>query len=140
MSNRLSNYLSSDPELRRYVATSRQIGQLERAYRAIAPAALTRSSRVLGYDGKRLVLAADNGAVASKLRQLAPQMISSFRTKGCEVTGIQIQVQVRTGPLPRHVQPRTLGPQGRRALGELAADLPEGDLKAAVQRLVARQR
>lgn len=140
MPNRLNALLGSTPELKKLAQTARQIEGLQRQYRTIVPASLLQGSHVMRYDNGRLILAADNGAVASKLRQLAPQLISSFRTRGCEVTGIQIQVQVNPAPPRAPVAPRELGPQGQMALGDLALNLPEGELRAAVERLSRRRR
>jgi hypothetical protein len=133
--NRLNALLGSTPELKKLAQTAHQIEGLQRQYQAIAPASLLQGSHVMRYDNGRLILAADNGAVASKLRQLAPQLISSFRTRGCEVTGIQIQVQVNAAPPRTPPTPRKLGPQGQMALDDLAHSLPEGKLRAAVERL-----
>jgi len=138
--NRLNALLGSTPELKKLAQTARQIEGLQRQYRAIVPALLLQGSHVMRYENGRLILAADNGAVASKLRQLAPQLISSFRTRGCEVTGIQIQVQVTPAPPRTPVAPRELGPRGQLALDDLARSLPEGELRAAVERLSRRRR
>ena len=140
MPNRLNALLDSTPELKKLAQTARQIEGLQRQYRSIVPASLLQGSHVMRYDNGRLILAADNGAVASKLRQLAPQLISSFRTRGCEVTGIQIQVQVNAAPPRPLTAPRELGPQGQIALEDLAHSLPEGELRAAVERLSRSRR
>ncbi|MFH2135336.1 MAG: DciA family protein [Pseudomonadota bacterium] len=135
MPNRLNDFLDADPKLKRLALAARQLSWLQHQYQSIAPPSLVKGSRVLRFENNHLTLAADNGAVASKLKQLAPQLISSFRTRGCEVTGIQTQVQLNTNPPVAPLPPRALGEQGRVALDELAHDLPEGDLKSAIERL-----
>ena len=140
MPNRLNDFLDSDPKLKDLALAARQLVRLQHLYRSVAPPSLVQGSRVLRFENNQLTLAADNGAVASKLKQLAPQLISSFRTRGCEVTGIQTQVQVNTNPPARHLPPREIGEQGRVALDELAHELPEGALKSAVARLSHKRR
>lgn len=135
MPNRLNDFLDSDPKLKQIARAARQLVRLQHLYQSIAPPSLVKGSRVLRFENNHLTLAADNGAVASKLKQLAPQLISSFRTRGCEVTGIQTQVQVNANPPRPPLPPRELGEQGRVALDELAHELPEGELKSAIERL-----
>ncbi|MDD2928653.1 MAG: DciA family protein [Sideroxydans sp.] len=140
MSNRLNDFLDADPKLKRLSLAARQLVWLQRQYRSIAPPSLAQGSRVLRFENNHLTLAADNGAVASKLKQLAPQLISLFRTRGCEVTGIQTQVQVNTNPPVEPLPPRAVGEQGRVALDELAHELPEGGLRSAIERLAHSKR
>jgi hypothetical protein len=84
------------------------------------------------------IIAADNGAVAAKLRQMTAELISLFQARGCEVTGIQIRVQVSTPRLPiRHV-PRKLGSEAKRSLEALEDSLLDSPLKSALRRLSRR--
>lgn len=115
-----------------------QITLLQRHYQQIAPPSLLRSSRVIQIHDQTLIVAADNGAVAAKLRQISSELISSFRTRGCEVTGIQIKVQVRTITPPANKVYRTLGAKGKLELENLALDLKDSPLKSALQRLARR--
>ncbi len=135
MPDRLNDFLDSDPKLKQLALAARQLVWLQHQYRAIAPPSLLKGSRVLRFENNHLTLAADNGAIASKLKQLAPLLISSFRTRGCEVTGIQTQVQVNAASPAKPLPPKEIGEQGRVALDELAHDLPEGDLRSAIERL-----
>ena len=85
-----------------------------------------------------LILAANNGAVAAKLRQMSSELISLFQARGCEVTGIQIRVQVITPrPLTKAVA-RKLGQGARTALNELDQKLQDSPLKSALRRLARR--
>ncbi len=89
-------------------------------------------------DGQTLILGADNGAVAAKLRQISNELISSFLTRGCEVTGIQIRVQVRVQPQIKPPRPRKVGQNGKKALQEFAVALKDSPLKEALTRLAKR--
>ncbi len=85
-----------------------------------------------------LILAANNGAVAAKLRQMSGELISLFQARGCEVTGIQIRVQVSTPRPPPKTVARKLGQGARTALDELGQKLEDSPLKSALRRLARR--
>jgi len=89
-------------------------------------------------DGQTLILGADNGAVAAKLHQISNELISSFLTRGCEVTGIQIRVQVQVKPQIQPPRPRKVGQNGKKALEEFAVELKDSPLKDALKRLAKR--
>jgi hypothetical protein len=89
-------------------------------------------------QGQKLIISADNGAVAAKLRQISTELISLFRTRGCEITGIQIRVQVRIRVIPAKPSPRSISSRGRKALEDLALDMQDSPLKIALKRLAGR--
>ena len=135
MSQRLNNYFSSSPELRRLAHAVKELAVLQQHYRRVAPQSLLRASRVQHFERQILTLAADNTAVAAKLRQLAPQLTEQLRQMGVEVTGIQVRVQVNTTPQAPSGGHRRLGTTGRKQMAMLAEDLPDSPLKNAVRRL-----
>ena len=135
MSQHLNSYFSGSQELRRVAQAARQLAALQRLYLQLAPPALARASRVEWMERQTLTLAADNQAVAAKLRQLAPWLNQEFRQKGVEVTGILVKVQVGQAPAGPAAKHRTLGSAGRKEVAGLAASLPDSPLKHALQRL-----
>jgi len=136
--HRLNAFLDSNQDLRRLSQRADQIATLQRHYQQLAPASLSRSSHVVQLDGQTLILAADNGAVAAKLRQISSELISSFLTRGCEVTGIQIRVQVRVKPQTEALPARKVGQNGKKALDTLLDELTDSPLKSASERLARR--
>jgi hypothetical protein len=92
----------------------------------------------LRLDQQTVVIAANNGAVAAKLRQMTFELISLFQARGCEVTGIQIKVQVSAPPPVIASEPRILGKAAQDALRKLDDDLPDSPLKTALRRLRKR--
>jgi hypothetical protein len=135
VSQRLKSYFGASPELRQLSSKAGQLLALQRHYEQIAPASLMRYSRVLQLEQQILILAANNGAIAAKLRQLAPELIKMLQNKGYEVTGIQVRVQVTLPAAEYTPAPPTLSATGRKRLVDLAADLPDSPLKSALQRL-----
>ncbi len=134
----LDSYLASNQELRLLTSKARQLTALQKLYESIAPPNLARNSHILRLHQQTLFIAANNGAVAAKLRQMTDGLISLFQARGCEVTGIQIRVQV-TPPLRiRSSRPRKLGKAALDALHELEENLADSPLKAALERLTRR--
>src|SRR5512140_2837110 len=89
--HRLKAYLASNLELRQLSSKAEQPSALQRHFDNIVPPSLKNSSHVLQLNRQAVIIAATNGAVAAKLRQMAPELISLFQARGCEVTGIQIK-------------------------------------------------
>ena len=135
MPHRLNAYLASSQEFRQLSLRVKQLATLQQLYESIVPPALKRGSHVLQLQQQTLFIAASNGAVAGKLRQMKTELISLLRARGCEVTGIQIKVQVTNlAPLLK-TEPRRLGKEARKALQELEDNLTDSPLKSALARL-----
>ncbi|MES1981457.1 MAG: DciA family protein [Pseudomonadota bacterium] len=139
MSQRLNSYLGTSQELQRLARQAALLRALQLLYQQLAPAALARGSHVLQLAQQTLLLAADNGAVAAKLRQIAPELTLQMQNNGYEVTGIKVRVQVTQSP-PLGAPPAQLSAEGQQQLQDLAQKLPDSSLKNAVQRLAAKRR
>jgi len=136
--HQLNAFLNSNQDLRQLAQRVKQIAALQQLYQLVAPPILLQASRVVHLRGSTLFITADNGAVAAKLRQISPELISLFLTRGCEVTGIQIRVQVRNQIVPVIHKKRNLGKIGQKALEELAVKMADSPLKATLIRLAKR--
>jgi hypothetical protein len=112
-----------------------QLRAFQLHYEQVTPPSLLRASHVLLIEHGILTLAANNGSVATKLRQLAPELIRQLGLYGCEVTGIQVRVQVTLPPATQATHPSTMSPEGKQKLAELASTLSDSPLKNALQRL-----
>lgn len=139
MSHRLRTFLDTNQELKHLKLRAKRIATLQQQYQLIAPHSLLQASRVMQLHGQTLILSADNGSVAAKLRQISTELISIFRTMGSEVTGIQIRVQVRASTAPATPNPRTLGNYGRKELEKFTLNLPDSPLKTALKRLAKHE-
>ena len=90
------------------------------------------------HDGQ-LELAADAGAVAAIVRQRNIELLAALRHAGWEFSAIRVRVQVRTDPeqkrkpLANPIDRLSLQP-----LSMLARNLPQGPLKAALDRFLRR--
>jgi hypothetical protein len=136
---RLGTYLKSARELGPLAAGAARLGELQRIYGELAPPDLARGSQVYGSQSGKLILRADNGAIASKLRQLAPSLTSGFCSRGAQVTELVIKVQPRSAiSEAAAAQPqRALGVRSLRAIGTLAGNLgPDDPLRRSLERLL----
>ncbi len=138
MPHRLKAFLTSNLELRQLSSKAGQLTSLQRHYEAIVPPSLKNSSHVLQLNRQVVTIAATNGAVAAKLRQMTDELISLFQARGCEVTGIQIKVQVYAPPPVVPPESRKLGKAAKDALNELEESLADSPLKTALKRLAGR--
>lgn len=137
--SRLNSYFDASQELRQLAHKVEQLAALQRHYELFAPPSLARTSHVVQLDQQILTLAADNGAVAAKLRQLAPRLAQMLQQSGYQVTVIQVRVQVAVPPKPAASSAVALSFTGQKQLLASTEKLPDSLLKKTLQRL-ARKR
>jgi hypothetical protein len=85
-----------------------------------------------------LTLSANNGAIASKLRQMTTEIAAKLHDNGCEVTVIQVVVQVHAPPCIPPPETRSISLSGKTHLTELAERLADSPLKDVLKRLAKR--
>lgn len=130
-------YFDTTPAVQSLVKQALRLIEMQRVFTEIAPKPLTQSGRVGRFTHSSLLLFADNGAVATKLKQLTPSLLVKFQKRGYEVTAIRVEVQ----PPPRQPIPRKkirLSGKAAGHLQELAARLPASPLRTALEGLLAR--
>ena len=138
----IGEYLQHDPRMARLTNHAATLLRLQKQLACLLPEPLRRSVRVANLKGGRLLLHADHGAAAARLRQQAPSLTDALRLQGGEITGIDVRVQP-LGPEPPHQTPirASLSQHGRHSLAVLADQLPNtSPLKQALQRLLIQKR
>ncbi len=126
--------MSGDPALSALLHNHQMLTALQQQFRSAAPSYIADSCQVTGLRGGTLNIAAANGTVAAKLRQLAPEIAEKLRYRGCEVNGIRVRVQVTYAvPKPKPF-PRILSQNAREQLHELSEHLPDSPLKKALEK------
>jgi hypothetical protein len=107
-----------------------------------APPDLIQASRVVNSRNGMLVIAADNGAVAAKLRQLAPRLLKNLQKQRAQITGIQVQVQVGRGlPKPQvRTKKTTLPIDLIDSFDALSAKVKNPELRLALARFSTNRR
>jgi hypothetical protein len=137
----LEDCLLADAGMARLSSHASRLLRLQAILAANLPANLARGARVANLKAGKLVIHADNGAVAAKLRQMAPRLADLVRFEAAEVNGIEIRVQGRDGkPVqPLRQAPSGIGSQAKQGLTSLERLLPEGSrLRRALAKLVER--
>ena len=136
MPQRLNSFISTNQELSQLSGKARQLRALQLLYAKVTPPSLLRASHVIQLEQNILTLAADNSAIAAKIRQLIPELIQQLKLLDCEVTGIQVRVQVTLpAAIPIH-HAVSVSEHGKKELNNLAVSLPDSPLKNALKRLI----
>jgi hypothetical protein len=139
MYNGPEHYLDKDAAAGRVMAHARLLLKLSRRFEAVAPAGLRHSAHVANYKLGTIIIHADNGAVAAKIRQLSQRLSSELSKGGTECNGIEVKVQPRQ--IPSQSTSSTQKPLSGKAIGILQSaseSLPEGPLRKALDNLLQR--
>lgn len=139
MQNSLEHYLEASDGAGKLMAHARQLVKLARIYREIAPPHLYQASTLANFKLGIIIIHAHSGAIATKLRQLAPTLADGFSRKGVECTGVLVKVQAPDNP--EQSAQATQKPLSRSACGSLEHlrdALPDDPLRQAIEQLLAR--
>jgi len=107
------------------------------AFEPLLPDNLRRSCSIANISQGKVVIFAENSAVAAKLRLLLPTLEATVAKRLGQVTAMEVRVQPKSsfGYTPRR---RDLSPRAGEKLAELASQLPDSELKNAVTALSRR--
>ena len=138
-SKNIRAYLDSAAGIAGLLPQAERLIELRRIYSKLVPQQLLRSSSIVNYRQRNVVIFADNNAIAAKLRLLSPRLVNDFSKCGVEVTGIRLEVQPRQEPLKETAPKRAkLSRAGAESLQALARQLPESKLKQALAGMAAQ--
>lgn len=132
-------YLDSDTATGRVMAHARLLLKLSRRFEAVAPVGLRHSAHVANYKSGKIIIHADNGAVAAKIRQMSQRLGDELSKGGVECSGIEVKVQPSI--IPSQSTSSTQKPLSDKAFGTLrstAEKLPKGQLRDALNNLLER--
>lgn len=139
MQKSLENYLEAAEGAGNVMAHARLLVKLTHLYQEMAPKHLGQASRVANFRSGTVVIHANNGAVAAKLRQLAPTLVNGFSKRGMECTEVLVKAQaMEIRDQSRTSTQKPLSSTTRGTLAGLAVALPASPLRAAVETLLAR--
>lgn len=138
----LLQYLNAANGAAKVLAHAELLLRLSRRYEAIAPSGLGHVSRVANYKSGKIIIHADNGAAAAKLRQMSGSLCQHFLKDLPECTGVEIKVQPREIPYQSSPsKPAALSDKAWSRLNETAHSLPSGTpLRAALEQLLLTTR
>jgi hypothetical protein len=135
----LKDHLAASEPFARLAGQAERLRQLQTLLDAALPFHLAPGARIANLSRGKVVIHADSGAVAVKLRQLAPRLTDGFIQQGQEVSGIEVRVQPGRRALSpsRKKQPKTLGISSKRSLTSLVEGLdPESPVRRALEKLL----
>ena len=137
----LADCLNADAGMARLSTQAGRLLKLQRLYERAIPAALARHGRVANMKSGNVIIHAQNGAVAAKIRQLAPRLAEVFRQEGVDLNEIQVRVQPAQPltEIKKSAAHSNIGEETKRGLTSLAQKLPQDSpLREALNRFVER--
>ena len=135
----LKDHLDASAAFARLTEQANRLRRLQVLLDAALPPHLLPGTHVANLKRGKVVIHAASGAVAVKLKQLAPRLAEQFIQQVGEVTGIEVRVQARRGKYfpVRHTQGKRLSNRSKQALTSLASGLgDESPLRLALLRLL----
>lgn len=135
---RLKSLMSSNHELRALFSTVQTLTELQQHFSRVTPPHFAQASQILGLRHGTLSIAMSNGALAAKLRQLAPEIVTKLQNRGCEVSGIRVKVQVNYTPVTPKPVPRLLTKTAQHELLTLSEHLGDTPLRHALEKLAQK--
>lgn len=131
-------FLKSSTGLRRLADEARRTAELQQVFQRTAPEPLAQACRVKQLCAETLLLLAENAAIAAKLKQLFPRLLTSYQKLGWQITSIRVEVQVREAAPERAI--RRLSTESIENLERAAAGIEDSPMKQALTDMVAHQR
>ena len=119
-----------------------KLNKIQQSLFAIIPSHLAEHCAIGLPNSGKLTIFAQNGSIATKLKQISPSLLQKMQNLGCEITSIQIATQAhyQTNNIERFNQKRRhLGKSGVTSLTQLAATLPASALKTAIESLLKKR-
>lgn len=136
-----SFFLGATARLQSLAQTAGRLLEVQKVYLGLAaPKSLAEFSKVGALEHGTLVLLAENGAIAAKLRQQLPTLLGKFQQRGVEINAIRVEVQAGLRhAAKRPVYDKRIDKTGLGSLQKLQSSLEEGPLKEALEKLLAHQ-
>jgi hypothetical protein len=133
------HYLDKDAAAGRVMAHARLLLKLTRRFESIAPSGLRYSARVANFKSGKIVIHAENGAVAAKLRQMSGRLCDELSKGGPQCSAVEVKVQPRQTLFQSSTStPKPLSKHALGALQSTCESLPAGPLRDALSRLIDR--
>jgi hypothetical protein len=138
----LNNFIQAEPALKPLLRQLSELRYVQTLVSQALPPSLAKLGQVGSFRDGTLVLIAENGAAAAKLKQVLPELIDKISQQLQKLIEIRVSVQVdlltQQKEPKRHRKP-PLGHAAIQSLRKLAEDLAPSPLKDEVALLVSRQ-
>ena len=117
---------------------SQRISHAQTAWQKVVPEAFANHTQAGDVQHKRLTVYTYHGAIAAKIKQMLPSLLTQLQKQGLEVTSIRVVVQVKSFTQPSKKPHRIISKQGSSALKEMANQLEGTALGESLKRLSSR--
>jgi len=114
--------------------------ELREILAAILPESLARYCSIANYKQGKVVIFAANGAIAAKLKLMLPTLLEHLTRRAMEVTGLEVLVQPLTSDLQPIEKSAKMSLEAGLGLARLCEQLPDSELKLALEKLATRHR
>jgi hypothetical protein len=132
------NSLLTQPELIAITARTNEAHELQKIWVEIAPDNLAQYSHASSIKNKQLTVFADNNTVAAKIKFFIPSLLIKLENQGCEVTLIQVKVQVKSVQKTKAKSIKILSSHAALELNLLSEKLSGTPLGDALARLATK--
>jgi hypothetical protein len=133
-------FLAQPDAIASLMPQAQRLIKLRKILAAALPESLARHCSIANYKQGKVVVFAANSAVAAKLKLLSPGLSEELSKRAVEVTGLEVRVQ----PLNSEGQPveksAKMSIEAADAVGRLAGQLSDSELKTALARIAGRGR
>lgn len=136
---RLRGLLASERQFAVALPEAERMARLSRQFASVVPAAVARACGVAAIQGDTAIVYCANGAAASRVRAQAKTVAHALSCADMPVIALRVKIRADWA-LPEPPEKHDLSAPALRAFRELDAELPDGELKQAVTRLLARRR
>lgn len=136
----LDRFIGQAETLQQLKAHAARLSRLESQLQAALPTPLAASCHVANLRDGDLVVHADSGAAAAKLRQSLPSLVAALQAAGAPVGTIRVRVKpVEYRPAPAAAPTREVSASTLQHLAALTHALPaDSPLAGALQRFLRR--
>jgi len=141
-SRSVGDFVQSEDRLRILHGETRRLGRLQARLDELLPVWVSGCCSVAALRGGVLTIVTSSAAVATSVSQIAPRVAAEIRKNESEVTSIKVVVQPDSARVPEVMEispPPPLSDQTRENLMELAANISDPRLKAALLALGSRK-
>lgn len=136
---RLHGLLAAERQFAVALPEAERMAGLNRRFAGVVPAAVARACAVAAIQGETAIVFCGNGAAASRVRAQAKGVARALSRAEAPVNSVRVKVRADWS-VPERPEKTGMSAAGVRAFRDLDSVLPDGDLKAAVERLLAHRR
>ncbi|WP_293759789.1 DciA family protein [uncultured Aquitalea sp.] len=135
-----SDIARQDGNLSRLTSEARALMALDRAFRQLLPGNLADCCRAVRIRDDELVVFANSGIVAARLRMLGNSLLPPLAAKGYVASSMRVKVDIRLTPPPRPAKRIAISTAALDTMSAAIDSVGNADVKQALASLIAKHR